>query len=53
MIDEKYKWVNSYTLPCTRLGDERMFRRLLETSQIVQNLRGDFSRENCGSGIKG
>ena len=46
MIEEKYKWLYSYTLPCTRLGDERMFNELLENGQVVQNLRGDFSREN-------
>lgn len=46
MIDEKYKWIYSYTLPCTRLGDEEMFWSLLESSKVLKGLGGDYSREN-------
>ncbi len=46
MIEEKYKWLYSYTLPCTRMGDEEMFWELLEHGNVAKNLRGDYSRGN-------
>jgi len=46
MIDEKYKWLYSYTLPCTKRGDEKFFIDLLKKGQFVSFLNGDYSREN-------
>jgi hypothetical protein len=45
MIDERYKWLYSYTLPCTG-GKEVLFERLLEQGSVVQELAGDYSRKS-------
>jgi len=45
MIDEKYKWLYQYALPCTQ-GRESLFERLLKEGTVVEALAGDYSREN-------
>jgi len=49
MLEDEYKWLYSYTFPCTRRGDEEAFLELLKKGNFLDILKGDYSRESVRS----
>ena len=45
MVDEKYRWIYSYTMACSR-GNLTLFQRIVESKKFGAFFKGDFSRKN-------